>query len=350
MKRFIIIVLVMLLLTTTSLSIFAEQNDLQTVVQNMKPLDLKMSVELPSKVWQYAIVQFWIDKVEEITEGKIKITAYTDQSLITAGNTYGGVIDGIIDIGESDPAYNTTIFPSLGAYYLPIYKWDNTYSACFTWDDFIKQPNKELKNIKMLFGFAMPESCLISTKKVTKLEDLKGMQVRVTGFDAGKVAMLGGSPVAMTAPEVYDALIKGTVDATMMNPTTLQAPFNFQEVAKYMIILPGLSTLPHFCYMSLEAWESIPPIVQDAIERINIETVEYAAMLNTQEVEKSIAEAEATGNVEIYEIDPAELERWYKVLEPLAQQWVDDVASKGVDGNKIIELLTQLTKKYNDIY
>ena len=53
---------------------------------------------------------------------------------------------------------------------------------------------------------------------------------------------------------------------------------------------------------------------------------------------------------EVYSITDAQLASWRKAAEPLKDKWRKEVASKGLDAEKIFNHLVDTAKKYNSAY
>ncbi|MDR1603406.1 MAG: TRAP transporter substrate-binding protein DctP [Gracilibacteraceae bacterium] len=326
------------------------EEDLATAVANMAPLELKWSIEVFSTYYLQPAFIHWEERVEELTQGKIQVTRYTDQSLMAQGDTYPAVLDGIVEMGEGDPSYATAYFPMLSGFYLAGFSFDSMKAASNTFNDYLHQDFAELQDVKMLWGFCMPASDLLSNVKVETLADLKGRQVRCTGYSADTIARLGAVPVGLTSAETYDALLKGTVDMTLMNASSLEAPLNLGEVTKYVIRIPGISTLPHFIFIDKESWAAIPPAVQAEIEKINLECLQMVVDLNEEALTLALDNAVQNGTHEIVAVSPQEMQQWFEVLAPQVESWIAQQTGKGLDGAAAVEILKELTAKNNELY
>jgi hypothetical protein len=81
-------------------------------------------------------------------------------------------------------------------------------------------------------------------------EHLAGLKIRVPGAVMGKtVEALGATPVAMPAPEMYNALATGVVDGLLVGPCVIPA-FKIGEVANYFTIGLPLGVAPFFLVMN----------------------------------------------------------------------------------------------------
>ncbi|MBW7476106.1 TRAP transporter substrate-binding protein [Paenibacillus oenotherae] len=78
---------------------------------------------------------------------------------------------------------------------------------------------------------------LTANKKIEKVEDLKGLKVRVPEIPASIAAWkaMGASPTPMAFGEVYSSLQTGVIDA-QENPFALIASNKIQEVQKYLML------------------------------------------------------------------------------------------------------------------
>ncbi len=70
-------------------------------------------------------------------------------------------------------------------------------------------------------------------KKITSLDDLKGLKMRIPGLGGEVMAKLGVNPILLPAGEIYTALDRGTIDATEWVGPALDIKMGFYKVAKY---------------------------------------------------------------------------------------------------------------------
>ena len=76
---------------------------------------------------------------------------------------------------------------------------------------------------------------IIAREPLTKLEDFKGLKVRVAGAAYAKAfRSIGAVPVSMPSSEAYTSLQRGLIDAAMGVDSTFRAR-KLYEVAKYQI-------------------------------------------------------------------------------------------------------------------
>ena len=105
-----------------------------------------------------------------------------------------------------------------------------------------------------------------TTKKpINRLEDLKGLKIRVpesrahiVGFEA-----LGVKPTPMARPEVYTALQLGTLDGQESDVREMWG-FGLYEVCKYVALTKHI-VLGGTFFVNKKFYESLPPDLQKAL-------------------------------------------------------------------------------------
>ncbi|MCP1495633.1 tripartite ATP-independent transporter DctP family solute receptor [Pseudomonas migulae] len=108
----------------------------------------------------------------------------------------------------------------------------------------------------------------IYTKKpVRKLEDLKGMKIRVQGnpMFIETINAMGGNGIAMDTGEIFSALQTGVIDGAENNPPTLLEHNHYQNAKFYS--LTGHLILPEPIVMSKITWEKLTPEQQILVKK-----------------------------------------------------------------------------------
>ncbi|KQQ64908.1 C4-dicarboxylate ABC transporter [Pseudomonas sp. Leaf127] len=109
----------------------------------------------------------------------------------------------------------------------------------------------------------------IYTKKpVRKIEDLKGMKIRVQGnpLFIDMMNAMGGNGIAMDTGEIFSALQTGVIDGAENNPPTLLEHNHFQS-AKYYT-LTGHLILPEPVVISKTTWNKMTPDQQALLKKV----------------------------------------------------------------------------------
>ncbi|NLX90944.1 MAG: TRAP transporter substrate-binding protein [Firmicutes bacterium] len=297
------------------------------------------------------LVQGWADLVDEVTDGQITITSYPGETLLTSAEIYDGVCTGIADIGLSCFSYTRGRFPLLEVFELPGIVYNNSKAASKVAWEGIKELNPaEVQDTKLLMVLTTGPGDLFTKTPVKTLEDLKDLEIRATGLSAKTLEMLGATPVAMPQAEAYEALSKGVVQGNLAPLEVLQG-WRHAEVIDYITLTPFLYNTLFFVTMNLDVWNSIPPHLQEAITEATEKFFDEKAiglwdMQNESGLEFAVNEC----NCEIIELTDEEQAKWIDLVKPVQEDFIKEMASKGLDGAGALQLVKELADKYNGLY
>jgi TRAP-type C4-dicarboxylate transport system substrate-binding protein len=102
--------------------------------------------------------------------------------------------------------------------------------------------------------------------------------------------------------------------------------------------------------MNLDKWNSLPPDIQKTIMSFSgIPGAEFAgdALCDTAAVDTVYAMAKQAGKtIEEVPLDPGEFDKWVKIIQPMYDKWVADMAAKGLPAQKLLDAARALVAKY----
>jgi TRAP-type C4-dicarboxylate transport system substrate-binding protein len=210
---------------------------------------------------------------------------------------------------------------------------------------FRKFKPKEFDEVKVMYLHAHGPAILHTKKPVYKLEDLKGMKVRVTGLVTKIMNALGGTPVAMPMGETYDALSRGVVEGSMSPYEALQG-FKWGEVVKFTTECWGAAySSAFFVVMHKDKWNALPPDIQKIIEQINGEYIEKQgkAWDEIEDLGKDFT-LKLGNKIIILSVD--ENRRWERAVRPLYDDYVNSMKSKNLPGEEALKFCLDYLSKY----
>jgi len=297
------------------------------------------------------LVQPWAQEIDKATNGQVKITSYPGETLLKAPDIYGGVRDGIADIGISCFSYTRGNFPVSEVFELPGITYNNSKVASKVAWEGIKQLNpKEVQDTHLLMVITTGPGDLFTKDPVRKLEDLKGMEIRATGLSAATLKALGATPVAMPQSEAYESLSKGVVKGNL-GPIEVLQGWKQAEVTKYITKTPFLYNTLFFVTMNNDKWNSLTPEVQKAIETTTAKYFDQvgAGLWDKQDAAAMNGAIKENG-MEIITLPPAETDKWVKLVNPVQQDFVTRMNDQGLKGQEILDKVKALAAKYNKEY
>ncbi len=295
--------------------------------------------------------QAWADEISNRvaaeTPHKVTFELQPGGVLLAANEIYDGVSEGVAHIGSTCPSYTPGFFPLTMGLELPGYNNDNALVASVTMHEAWKQSlelQKEYEDVKVMFFWATGPGDFITNSPVKTLEDLSGQQIRAAGGTALAVTALGGTPVGMPMSESYVALDSGIVNG-ILGPTDILKGFRLAEVTRYITKTPFAYNVVFVKVMNKDTWNSLPASVQKIFDEVNENYVmEYGKLRADHTVLGQQYAINQFGH-EVFELEPAERDRWMERIASIPQKWVTDN-----NGQEMLDLYKQLDEKYSEMY
>jgi len=295
--------------------------------------------------------QGWAKLVSDATDGQVTVTSYPGETLAKADEIYDAVVNGIADVGASCFAYTRGRFPLIEVFELPgiIYR-TSAASSMTAWEGIQQLNPAEVQDTRLLMVISTGPGVLATKKPVRTLDDLKGMQIRATGLSAKTLELLGAIPVAMPQSDAYEALQRAVVGGNLTPSETLEG-WRHAEVTEYVTMAPFLYNTLFFFTINHKVWDSIPAHLQDAIQEATDKYfAETAIGLWDMQNDSGLNYAVNDQGLELIYLDQAEQDKWMGLITPMHDDYVNNMAAKGLDGAGALALAKELAAKYDKIY
>jgi len=158
---------------------------------------------------------------------------------------------------------------------------------------------------------------LYTKKPVRKLEDLKGMKIRVIGnpLFIDTLNAMGAQGVAMDTGEIYSALQTGVIDGAENNPPTMLEHNHYREAKNYT--LTGHLILPEPIVISKTTWNKLTPEQQEIVKKAAKEAQMEERKLWDEKTDQSVAKLKDAG-VEFIEVDK---KPFYDATAPVREKY-----------------------------
>lgn len=264
--------------------------------------------------------------VKERTDGKIIIQVNAeavlgDEQSVVEQMQFGGIDftrASISSIGEFLPKLDVLQMPYL--YTGADHMWkvlDGEIGNDFL-DSF-----EEIDCIGLSWYDAGARSFYNSVRPVQKLEDLKGMKIRVqeSKMMGRMVELLGAESIPMTYADVYSALQTGQIDGAENNWPSYESERHY-DVAKYMTV-DEHTRVPEVQLVSKATWDKLTPEYREIIKECARESAQYERMLWSQRSEASRQKVIAAG-CEVVELSPEEKRRFQEAVTPIYGEFCAD--------------------------
>jgi len=297
------------------------------------------------------ILDVWADKIEEASEGRIKIDRYPSMQL-------GGkppelmdqAIDGVADIVWTVVGYTPGRYPSTEVFELPFMMTDARAVSRAYWEMFeTHMKDTEFKDLKILGTWVHGPGMIHTSDPVETPDDLRGMKIRGGSRSVNSLLTeLGATPVGMPVPAVPEGLSKGVIDGTTI-PWEVTAALKVPELVGNHTEFTGkaLYTLTFVLAMNKPKFDSLPADLQQIIDdNSGLEFSVFAGGTQADADGPSREMALDMGN-NVITLDAAQTAEWRERAQPIYDKWLADMTEKGIDGQALIDEATMLIEKYS---
>lgn len=292
------------------------------------------------------LAEEWCKEIEKRTNGGIKITMFHGGTLTPAAQAYDGVVQGLSDLAIGVFSYHLGRFPLTQVSDLPLGIKSCFMAARLFNAYYQKFKPKEMDDVKILYLLGNPPSLVHTVKKpVSKLEDLKGLKMRITPAGTPIIKALGAAPVGTPMPETYDALSRNVVDGACFPYEPLES-WKLGEVIKFSteIWSVGYSN-GWYVAMNRRKWDSIPLEWQKIIQEVSQEYIDKQS--------KAWDESSIGGKNfllkhggKVITLSEEEGEKWRKAVEPVLDEYVKMTKSKGLPGDEVLKFALDYLKQH----
>lgn len=202
--------------------------------------EFTISSGLPPATAQTMGIQYFADRVSQLSNGKMKFKVYPG-NLLGIAETMGGIRDGVVDAGFTVPAYHRAEFPRVNLLIDLAIAGDDAIALTGAASEFLFTCNTCMQEIlrqnQIMLGIgALPTYQLMSKTKISDVSDFAGKKIRSFASFGRWVESLGGQMVSVPADTIYEAMSQGQIDANLHPPEQLRST-SFADHMRYLLDL-----------------------------------------------------------------------------------------------------------------
>jgi TRAP-type C4-dicarboxylate transport system substrate-binding protein len=346
LKRILVVTLVMAVLATGASFTYAAD----------KPMVLRYAAQGAAKGVRAEAVKWWASEIEKRSGGKVNIKFFWSGALLKPGDAMEGIGARTADMGGAWGIYHPAKTP-LWTVGDPPFSHDDPYVGLKVMQEMFTnyQPLiSELAkyNVKVLAPFVTGMTQLGTTKKeVLVPEDTAGMKIRFAGGQWAKYwKSVDAVPIKLTQGEVYEALMRGTADATQSYFFILEA-YKHWDVIKYYSVINAGELCSYGLAINLDIWKSLSPELKEVFSQVSDEFVLRYAKGLIDVTKKVIPVAESKGMKILY-LSNEQKNQWLSKAQPLIDAWAKNMDDKGQPGTQtqrtFLNLVAKYTKEVNE--
>lgn len=199
-------------------------------------------------------------------------------------------------------------------------------------------------NGKPLLPTPLESYQMMGKKRIAKVDDLKGVRIRVSGEMAKPLEEFGAVKALVPAPEVYTSLDKGILDMITFPGTYAFVSYKVNEISKYFVDKISLGAQPCLQVVNLDAWNRLSADLQKLLLELAPQTIDVTVAAYTAANEKNYPLFRQQG-IEIIEFPAAERAKLVAVAEKHWKAWVEDKEKKNLPGQQVFDFTVAKIKE-----
>ncbi|GAB4262689.1 MAG: TRAP transporter substrate-binding protein [Pararhodobacter sp.] len=313
---------------------------------------LRMHQFLPGAANVPALVlERWADAVEADSGGRIEIERYHSMALGgTPPELMDQLLDGIADIVWTVNGYTPGRFPHTEVFELPFFVSNPRAASAALWTMYEEHMQEEFAGIHQLGMWVHGPGMFHTNRPVRAPSDLQGMKIRGGSRTVNDLlTILGAEPVGLPVTGIPEALSRGVIDGTTI-PWEVTGILRAQELVTNHTEFegPALYTLTFSFAMNQDVYDSLPADLQAVIDQnsgLNFSV--FAGGTQTDADAPTRAAAVERGN-NIITVSAEEAQAWFDAAQPIYQNWIADMQSRGIDGQALIDEARALMAQYEE--
>jgi TRAP-type C4-dicarboxylate transport system substrate-binding protein len=300
--------------------------------------ELKLATFVPpSHIIMARVLTPWAQELAKASGDKLTVRMFPSMQLGgRPPDLYRQTVQGISDICFTLPGYTSGDFPMMALTELPGMATSADDGTRKLWTHFDRFLAREYKDTKVLMLWNSDTASIMSkSKPVRTLDDMKGMKIRTpSAAQSAQLEALGAIPIDMPAGQIYNALDRGVVDASMI-PMSAAVDFKLIEVARYFTINAPLGRSPFLVAMNRGRYEKLPPDLKKIID----DTTGLGLSLKgaeTYDTQNKVALEAAGKEREVITLSAEENKRWRDAFRPLINSKAEEGEKAGLPARALL--------------
>ena len=298
---------------------------------------LRMSHFMPApSVMNTQAFEPWAKKIEEESNGRLKIQNFPGGTLSKPSDTYDAAASGKVDIGIQLQGYTSGRFPLSQIAELPGMSNSASQMSCLMqtlYDNGTIADEYQDSHVLALYGLG--PGVLHSNKPIAKPEDMRGLRIRRPSAVAGDIIeSMGAAPVGLPANDIYTSLQRGVIDGLSL-PWDGVPIFRVNELVNNHTNIPLYSS-SFVMTMNQAKYDSLPNDLKKVIDDNSgmVFSKMVGGLISEMDI-KALQAAKDAGSTIIDIPDPLNDPDWSGPLKQGTQKYLDSVNANGADADAI---------------
>ncbi len=292
------------------------------------PIVIKFSHVVAQDTPKGKAADFFKQKAEELTKGRVKVEVYPNSTLYKDKEEMEALQLGAVQM----LAPSLAKFGPLGVKEFELFDLPYLFDGYeqlrkVTTGPVGKSLLKKLES-KGVMGLAYWDNgfkVMSANKPLRNPEDMKGLKMRIQSSNVldAQMRAVGALPQKMAFSEVYQALQTGVVDGTENPPSNLYTQ-KMHEVQKY-VTLSDHGYLGYAVIVNKKFWEGLPADIRKQLEDAMEQATRYANQIAKVENDQALEAVKKSGKSEIIVLTPEQKKAWKKAMLKVHDQMADRI-------------------------
>lgn len=289
----------------------------------------------------------WAAEMEKKTNGGWKIKIHYGGVLAPPKEQLDGIRAGMFEAAAICCAYTPGKVPLHTVHELPFIAPNENIDLFRMVVELWKHPalKKELLkwNAVPLLPSGLCQYHLMGNKLVRTVADLDGARIRMGGEIAKVLRECGAVPTLVPAPEVYEALARGTIDLVGFPYSYSYGAYKVYEVSKYLTIPVSLGTMNCPYIANKDAWEALP----EEFKRYHMEWYDKSPKIWAAEYKKADDKWVPIfkERLEFIDFPASERNKIVAKAEAFYERWVQAREKQGLPGREVLNYYLKKRKE-----
>ncbi|KZY47353.1 hypothetical protein A3731_08145 [Roseovarius sp. HI0049] len=293
-------------------------------------------------------VEPWMNKLKDLVGDAVSYNYFPAGQLSNLKGLMNAVQTGVADavpvpigyVSDKMPLNGVSTLPGLGS---SARTNIDTYAAAIQTPELMGEFDEN--GIVPIWNMAYPPYQLFSSKgAVRSLAEFEGRVIRSAGGSMNlAIESLGAAPAEISASDIYVAMERGTVNATLSAFSSVKG-YGVQELCDAASTNGSFGTFTNVFSIRQEKWDTIPAEIQDAIMEAGKFTEQHVGDLMDSDTETLGQEFSELG-MDLYEFPPEEQEKINGALESVHDSWVERLAGRGLPAEAALEKYRKAAKQ-----
>ena len=281
-----------------------------------------------------------MEGVTKATGGKVKFEHYPAEQLGKAKDLLALTQNGVADMAYIVPSYTSDKTPLTAVAELPG-AFDTQCQGslavyALSHNGGILETKEFASNkIRPLVTIALPayQILLSSSRKVDSAKDLSGLKIRTAGGAMDlMVRSIGGVPVRMAAPEIFESMSRGTLDGAVMSYQSVLS-YDLDKLLKSGTVGMNFGTAIITYSIGESKWQALPADVQKALVQVGEATTREACKRFEAAEQEAVDEVKAAG-MQVISLSEADRGTLAKAFATVSEDWAKDLDKRGKPGSE----------------